>query len=337
LLEHSKEDVISRAIKSARYALDHYINPVNCSRVWCFTDSGRKWLAEAFLEAASEKGLIPYLVVLTGEKYGPKDLQPLSQLVQGLTNTDLILSVFSGGIEKDLPYFKVFPNLRSPDRFLGISAVIRQRYPEETLLTHLLTSLESIETILEKTLLLNNARQVRVKGTGGTNLVCQLMKGVVLPFKIGGRNRHAFLPPSEVTFGVVPGSAQGEIVVDVTVGEFVAEGKLLDPLGLVDQPVHLQVKDGYVEKISGGETARRLSKCFARLEKNSRLLVELGFGLSQGVPTGLIGPDECLQGTFHFGIGDDSFYGKTNKAPVHLDVVCKDPLVDILERKSGLS
>jgi leucyl aminopeptidase (aminopeptidase T) len=63
------------------------------------------------------------------------------------------------------------------------------------------------------------------------------------------------------------------------------------------------------------------------------MLVELGFGLSAGVPMGLIAADECLQGTFHLGIGDDSFFAGANPAPVHLDLVSRSADVEILARR----
>ena len=46
-------------------------------------------------------------------------------------------------------------------------------------------------------------------------------------------------------------------------------------------------------------------------------MVELGFGLSRMEPCGVIGIDENIAGTCHFGFGN----GSGNEAPVHLDLV----------------
>lgn len=316
--------------KSVQSMLEQYVRARSCSRIWCFTDRGRRWLAEAILEQGSKMGLAPVLIELPAERYSPQDLGHFEHLLRSLTERDLVFSVFSG--DSGVPYHTLLPNLKSPEGFKGVSAVIRQRYQDRALLTHLQTDIETVDELVERYLELNAIRKVRITAPGGTDLVCELMRGVVLPYKVSGSNRHAFLPPSEVTFGIVPGSAQGVIVVDVTVGEFGTPGDgLVDPLGLVDKPVVLRVEKGYVVEVEGGQIAQRLQHCFDRYDKKCRLVVELGFGLSRGEPTGQIGPDECLQGTFHFGIGNDFFYGRTNDADVHLDVVSRAPKIDILE------
>ena len=53
-----------------------------------------------------------------------------------------------------------------------------------------------------------------------------------------------------------------------------------------------------------------------------RELVELGQGLSKMEPTGLIGIDESIIDTCHFGIGD------SEKCGLHLDVVISNPTLE---------
>lgn len=110
-----------------------------------------------------------------------------------------------------------------------------------------------------------------------------------------------------------------------------AGGKLLDPLGRVDRPVVLAVEHGMVASITGQRRADRLRACLAHLEPSCRLVVELGFGLSQGIPTGCIAADECLAGTCHFGLGDNLFFRGANQAPVHLDLVVAHPTLRVAD------
>ncbi|HOB41842.1 MAG: hypothetical protein WBL79_09970 [Bacillota bacterium] len=114
-------------------------------------------------------------------------------------------------------------------------------------------------------------------------------------------------------------SANGVIVADVTIGELVYDGKLLDALEELDAPVRFIVEEGMF--------AERLRNLLWTLPRSSRHVVELGIGLSNITPTGYIGADECIAGTCHFGIGDNRFYGGRNASPIHLDVVVDRPRI----------
>lgn len=141
--------------------------------------------------------------------------------------------------------------------------------------------------------------------------------------------RHAYLPAAEVYAAIVAGSARGVIRADVTVGEFVADGEVLDPFGRAETPVELVVREGKVVGVGApgevGGMGGRLWSLFERFPESRRGVVELGVGLSAGPVTGQITADECLRGTCHFGLGDNRFYGGRNEATVHLDVVVRAP------------
>ena len=313
-----------RALNAARMSLGNYMLRASTKRVWCYTDPGRRWLADAYAAAAKELNIPVFITELTGDTYSETDLAALGLFLNILAPEDLVVSIFSSGIERRIPYFRVFPNLSAPRDFKGLSAVIRQRYDDEALLTHLTTDPVTVSDIIDNYSKLSN-QEVRVTAPGGTDLAFKLMTGFVLPYSVSEAKRHAFLPPAELTFGIEPGSANGRIVVDVTVGELAVNWEVVDPLGLPDRPVEIIVDKGSITKVSGGVIAERLAAHLFGLEPCDRVIVELGLGLSRGTPTGQIGSDECLQGTCHFGVGDDSFYGGTNPASIHLDLVLRNP------------
>jgi len=64
-----------------------------------------------------------------------------------------------------------------------------------------------------------------------------------------------------------------------------------------------------------------LKELLFSLPKECRKLVEIGQGLSKMTPTGIIGVDESIIDTCHFGIGD------AEKCGLHLDVVVSKPLI----------
>jgi len=326
-------DEDKEALASARNALINYLGAGNCKRIWLFTDPGRAWLADAFATAAEEMGKEACILSFPGGSYKMEYCQQLRALLGSMQESDLVVSLFSDGTQNKIPYFKVFPHLRSPEGFSGLSCSIRPRYCDKALLKHLSTCVIDVDSMVQQRLSLNRAKKIRVTAPGGTDVTLELISGIALPYKVVADARHAFLPPAEVTFGVVQGSAEGTLAIDVTVGEVATRDGIIDALGLVDEPVQVTIEKGYITSITGGDIAQRLNRCLAALGTKSRLIVELGFGLSEGTPTGMIGPDECLQGTCHFGVGNDFFYSGTNDAPIHLDLVLQDPQVEVLEER----
>ena len=107
---------------------------------------------------------------------------------------------------------------------------------------------------------------------------------------------------------------------DITVGELRVHGDLIDPFGLIDEPVALRVNNGEIINITGGAMAQKLKTELWKLPVSCRRIVELGIGLSRMTPGGIIGIDESIAGTCHFGIGS----GSGNDAPIHLDVVINE-------------
>lgn len=165
---------------------------------------------------------------------------------------------------------------------------------------------------------------VQVTSPSGTDIIFKINKFKTCNHYIDETSDLAFLPPSEVEAGIVFGTANGIIVVDVTVGQINQNGKWLGQFGLVDQPVKLTIKDSYIVDI---DRNYELQKILNSLEPEARVLVELGKGLSQMTPTGIIGVDESILSTCHFGIGDGSCVNINNTASIHLDVVVDNPTI----------
>ena len=131
---------------------------------------------------------------------------------------------------------------------------------------------------------------------------------------------NAYLPPAEISYSVKSGSSNGIIIADVTVGELRVYADLIDSFGLVDEAVALYAENGEIADVIGGNMAQKLKSELWKLPTTCRKIVELGIGLSRMTPTGIIGIDESIAGTCHFGIGN----GSGNDAPIHLDVVVND-------------
>lgn len=318
------------AHRAARHVLGQYLRATECRRLTCFTDPGRRWLAEGFVAAAREARLEAEVVELSAA-VAPDEV---ARRLASLGERDMVIAAFSDttapvGVQPSPPpaYRRLFPAFRPPEGFPGRSAFIRPRYPDGALLRHLQTDVHLVDQAADRAMGLRGGVRTRVTAPGGTDLTLEPRSPIALPYKVAGQSRHAYLPPSEVAWGVVAGSARGKVVVDVTVGEFVVNGVVIDLLGAVDAPVAIEVADGRLTGIRGGDIARRLAALVDRAGGGCDQLVELGFGLSRGIVTGAIAADECLQGSCHLGFGNDLFYGGTNDAPAHWDALVRAPTV----------
>ena len=165
---------------------------------------------------------------------------------------------------------------------------------------------------------------IRIAAKSGTDISFILSDGMTIPFTTHEPGANAYLPPAEISYDIASESANGVIVVDVTIGELRVNTDLIHSFGIVDEPVSLNIENGNIVEFFGGKMAERLKFEFSKLPVNSRKIVEFGVGLSQMKPSGIIGIDEGIIGTCHFGFGS----GNNNDAPIHFDVVVNDFIVE---------
>ena len=244
------------------------------------------------------------------------------QEMHALTENDLliVLLTIDGFVNKG--YREKFSPFSKPAGCNSKYIFVRLDIPEASLLSGLNTSFAKMDAIIQECSAFSSGKKVRVTTDLGTDITTKIARHHAASYHALDRGGMAFLPPSEVSEDLVEASTNGVIVVDVTVGEIRFGPELIDPLGIVDQYVTITVKDGLVAGITGGDIAKRLKASLDQRDKNLQRLVELGHGLSDLAPTGIIGVDESMNGTCHFGIGD--------RNPYHVDVVISNPKITIL-------
>lgn len=215
----------------------------------------------------------------------------------------------------------MFSPFKKPANICAKYIFIRLDIGKESLLQGLSTPKDLVYSKINEMAKFNSNRMLCVKNVSGTDLSLEIGSFVTCSHEITNGCNYAFLPPSETSANVIEGTANGKIVVDVTIGQLYYFGELQGYFGIVDSPVEIMIQDGYVVDISGNDMAIELREKLFKLPKECRELVELGQGLSQMSPTGLIGVDESIINTCHFGIGDGG------KCGLHLDVVISKPTI----------
>lgn len=244
-----------------------------------------------------------------------------------LSPSDLLVALFQfdtfvfGGANK------IFSPFSKPVGLKAKYAFIRLSISKESLIQGLSTPKELVYKKLEEFNQYEANDLLQVTSAAGTDITLQVMPFETCCHEIINDGDMAFSPPSETSSVVIPRTANGRIAVDITVGQLYHYGDFLGYFGRVSSPAVLSVKDGMITDISGNDMVEELKEKLFALPPACRELVELGQGLSKMEPTGLIGVDESIIDSCHFGIGDGG------KCGVHLDVVIGDPTIQIVSKE----
>lgn len=168
---------------------------------------------------------------------------------------------------------------------------------------------------------LNRGKEARITCGNGSDLRFSIegRNGIVDAGELSARGAFGNLPCGEGFLAPVEGTAEGTLVVDGSIAA----------IGLVESPVRLTVEEGHLIGATGNEGAR-LMELLTPHGPDGTNVAELGIGTNEeAILTGNILEDEKIFGTAHVAFGASAGIGGTVQVPVHLDVVIKEPTVEI--------
>lgn len=274
------------------------------------TDDRRIEIGEALYEVASE--VTPDTVLLKyppGPQHGAEPPEPVAAAMR---NADVVLAPTS----KSLSHTRA----RGAATDAKARTVTLPGITEEVFTTGLDADYERIREECDRMLeRVADAEEVRVTSPQGTDVT----------FEPGSREwlsdtgivhepgDFSNLPAGEVF--VSPESAEGTYVVDGT----------MHPHGLLDEPIEIEVEEGYATSVSDPDVQAELEEAEAEVGRDAYNLAELGIGTNLAV-TELVGSvllDEKAGGTVHIAIGDDAGIGGDTDAPIHSDGILREPTV----------
>jgi leucyl aminopeptidase (aminopeptidase T) len=124
------------------------------------------------------------------------------------------------------------------------------------------------------------------------------------------------LPSGEVFMAPWEGKTDGVIVFDGSIAG----------IGILEDPVTVEVNKGFAEKISGKDEAKKLTKILSEHGKYARAIAEFGIGTNYKAKiTGEILEDEKAMNTVHFAFGNNLSMGGKINVPIHIDAVLREP------------
>ncbi|MEW6622974.1 MAG: aminopeptidase [Bacillota bacterium] len=179
------------------------------------------------------------------------------------------------------------------------------------------------ESTMKLTQILNNAKMIEMKCNKGSHLTLSIAnrKAIADTGILTEPGMFGNLPAGESYIAPVEGTAQGQIVLD----------GMMAGVGLLEEPIIIEVVNGLACRIFGGKKAKQLEQLLERAgEKGVRNIAEFGIGTNPSAKvTGKVLEDEKVSGTIHIALGNNISMGGNVDVPIHLDGVVMKPTVYI--------
>ena len=270
-------------------------------------------IAQSLAAAVEEKGASAGVVVVPPQRTGNEPIRPVRA---AMAASDVIIAAASASL---------YHTDAARDAVAGGARLLSMTEISEEVMTSgaITADFEAQGPVLEAVrALLTSARAVEVSAPGGTQLQMSLEGREAMKITALARNpgTRSATPDLEAFIAPVEGTAEGVLVVDGSASN----------VGLVREPIRMEVRRGRVTSISGGEQADQIAASLREAgHEGAYVIAELGIGLNpQGLVRGHIIEDEGAYGTAHVALGNNlNFTGGRNWAPIHFDHVFHRPTI----------
>jgi len=302
----------ARMMRGARTILDDCASVKPREKILIVTDTQLSRIGEVLAAAAYERDAEPVIAIM--EPRARDGQEPPAMIAEAMKHADVVLSPVSRSIThtsavKDAVAAgaRVLVMTAFTERIMvsgGIEADFRAQRPTCIRLAELFTGASS----LRLTTAAGTDLRMSVAGRRGNALT-----GVVEP------GTFSTVPTIEANVSPVEGTARGRIVADASIPYI--------GIGLLREPVTMDVEDGLIKTIRGGYQAEALRRNLEEKgDPNVYNIAEIGVGLNpRSQMTGVMLDDEGVLGSAHVGIGTSITLGGRVKAATHYDLVLWRP------------
>lgn len=305
-----------KMLKGARKLLSVCTRTQPGEQVVIVTDPDTEILAKPLSIAATELGAEPVICVMPTRKVHGEE--PPTAIAAALFNADVFFVPVKISMTHTQAIKKAVQN--------GARGLVMTDFSAEMLEGGGIDADFPAQAIICKKIaaIFENASKVHLTTAAGTNLYLDATgrRGNALTGMVE-RGEFSTIPTIEANFSPLEGSATGTIVADASIPYL--------GIGLLNEPVHLQVEKGFITKITGGAQAVTLRKSLEEQnDPNVYNIAELGVGLNpQARLCGRMLEDEGVFGVVHIGIGTNITLGGHLKAKIHYDLLMHKPTLTV--------
>lgn len=267
-------------------------------------------LANALFEAAQQKGAAPVLTVLSYR--GVQNIDVPAHLGEAMKASDLVIPLIP--YESADFYTKTcLDMLNGGTRVLGTMSATKEMV-HDMIYEADFTLTDNICIALEE--IISKSEEIHITSEGGTDIRAKLGGRPVQtnPGKAEHPHDEAYIPAGVVGQAPLEETWNGRVVFDA----------FAYPVGILREPITLEIREGRIEKFSGGAQAEEFEAWFAgRNDTNIYRTCHYGFGINPAIRqlSDLKFLNERMYGVFDIGFGTNDLpcFGGAVRANGHTD------------------
>ena len=287
-------------LRGARKILDVCVSVKAGEHVLVAADMNKESIGQVLAALALERGAEATLAIMTPRTRAGQE--PPKAIAAAMKNSDVVLLPVSYSVTHTYAVKEAAAN--------GARLLVLTDFTEEMMISGgIEADFRELKPICQGVAgAFAAGKRVRVTTPAGTDLEMDITgrRGNALCCMVEP-GQFSTLPTVEANVSPIEGSARGRIVADASV-------PYLD-IGLLDEPVVVDVEDGFITNISGGHQADVLRRIWeSHNDRNSFNVAELGVGLNPKCKmVGIMLEDEGVIGTAHIGIVLTSLLEETQR------------------------
>jgi len=276
------------------------------------TDRNKAEVAEYLALVAEELGIEYAVIIMPKRELG---VEPSEMIIWAMKKADVIVVATT----VTMYHSKSILDARAQGaRVITLTGATPETLARPAMLFNFSAYTPTVDKVAH---LFKNSNKIKVTSPGGTCLEA-IIKGRRINADSGlcyNPGQAIGLPDIEVNVSPVEDSTNGTIVIDAS----------MSILGLLKNPITLEIKNGKIVKIKGKEEAQKMSEILSnKKDAGVYTIAEIAIGLNPMARVeGILIEDEGTLGTMHFGIGDNLNLGGKNKASLHMDVIVYRPTI----------
>lgn len=306
--------LVGLASAGACYLLQHCGGLAAGENVLIITDSSTKKVGNLLVQAAKVAG--GNVTWLEAPMFAMHGQEPSAEIAQAMLQAHLILGVTSKSMAHTSARRAA---CNAGARYLSLPEYSLELLADPAVKIDYLQAGAVAKRVTDA---FTNGRSARITTALGTDITLHFEErtGNCCPGYVARPGELGSPPDIEANVSPEETKSNGVVVVD---------GSVPYPgLGLLAQPIRLEVADGGIVGIAGDEAVVcKLTELFDSADsRKTRILAECGVGLNPLAKLrGIMLTDEGAMGTMHFGFGSNATVGGLNNVPFHLDFVFTNP------------